>query len=86
VGEAAQGEHPLDPSFVGFFYQPSDYRNRGDSRAAGAEAQCAKSPQERLLVSLQGFNKATKHSTLEKYYNGSRIRAIKYPANMDKIT
>jgi hypothetical protein len=26
-----------------------------DGQAAGAEAQCAKSPQERLLVSLQDF-------------------------------
>jgi len=30
----------------------------GDARAAGAEAQCAKSPQERLIVSLQNFYRA----------------------------
>jgi hypothetical protein len=30
----------------------------GDGRAAGAEVQCAKSPQERLLVSLQDFYRA----------------------------
>jgi hypothetical protein len=29
----------------------------GDARAAGVEAQCAKSPKERLLVSLQDFNR-----------------------------
>ncbi|MCX5844596.1 MAG: hypothetical protein NT022_12785 [Deltaproteobacteria bacterium] len=31
-----------------------------DARAAGAEAQCAKSPQERLRVSLQDFYRAKK--------------------------
>jgi len=51
--EAACGDYPFTPSFVGFFHQPSgDYRNIGDARAVGAEAQWAKSPQERLLVSL----------------------------------
>jgi len=29
----------------------------GDARAAGAEAQGAKSPKERLLVTLQDFNR-----------------------------
>jgi hypothetical protein len=49
------------PSLVGFFHLPSDdYRNVGDARAAGVEAQCAKSPQERLPVSLLGFNKVKK--------------------------
>jgi hypothetical protein len=45
-------------SSVGVFHQSSDdYRNVGDARAAGAEAQCAKSPKERLRVSLQDFKR-----------------------------
>jgi uncharacterized membrane protein len=42
----------VTPSFVGFFYQPSDYRNRGDTRAAGAEAQYAGSPGATACFSL----------------------------------
>jgi hypothetical protein len=50
-GEAAQGEHPLAPSFVGVFHQPSDdYRKiLGDARAAGAEARCTGTPKSDYL-------------------------------------
>jgi hypothetical protein len=38
-GEATQGEHPLDPPFFGIYLNLiRSYRNRGDARAAGAEA------------------------------------------------
>jgi hypothetical protein len=39
-GEAAQGEHPLDPLlfFRIYFNRIRSYRNRGDARATGAEA------------------------------------------------
>jgi hypothetical protein len=39
-------------------------------RAAGEEARCAKSPQERLLVSLQDFNRAESRI---KCFNLSKI-------------
>jgi len=44
-GEAACGEHPLTPSFVGFFHQPSgDYRTIGDARAAGRKHTVQRAP------------------------------------------
>jgi hypothetical protein len=54
-GEAACGEHPLDPLFFRsiIFNLIRSYRNRGDAQAAGAEARWAKSPQERLIVSMR---------------------------------
>jgi hypothetical protein len=42
----------------------------GDARAAGVEARCAKCPQERLLLSLQDFNRA---ESREKCFNFSKI-------------
>jgi hypothetical protein len=38
----------------------------GDARAAGAEAQCAQSPKERLRVSLQDFYRAKKSTKNSK--------------------
>jgi hypothetical protein len=45
----------VTPSFVKVFHQPSDdYRKYwGMPEAAGAKARCAKSPKERLLVSMR---------------------------------
>jgi len=50
-GEAAQGEHPLDPCFLFFpFYQRFftnllwSYLNMGDAHAAGVEVQSAGTP------------------------------------------
>ncbi|MCX6684559.1 MAG: hypothetical protein NTZ37_07525 [Methanoregula sp.] len=58
-GEAAQGEHPLAPSFVKVFHQPSDdYRNIGGCPSGGGGSTMCWSSQERLLVSLQDFNRA----------------------------
>jgi hypothetical protein len=55
---------------VQVFHQPSDeYRNVGDARAAGVDAHCAKSPQERLPVSLQDFLQSQKQvSFLVAYF------------------
>jgi hypothetical protein len=51
-GEATHGEHPLDPHI---FLNRMRVIAIGDTIAAGAEARCAKSSQERLLVSLKDF-------------------------------
>jgi len=46
------------PLFIRVFHRYSEaIALFGDARSVGAEAQYAKSPQERLPVSLQGFNK-----------------------------
>jgi hypothetical protein len=55
--EAAQGEHPLDPRFLGF---ASPFLMAiallGDARAAGAKSTMCCSPQERFFVSHQDIN------------------------------
>ena len=58
-GRQPKGGIPLTPPFFGVFYQHSEgFALFGDARAAGAEAQCTKSPHEGLLVSLQNFYRA----------------------------
>jgi hypothetical protein len=53
-GEAIQGEHPLTPTFVKVFHQPSDdYRTIGECPGGGGGSTMCRSPQERLLVSLK---------------------------------
>jgi hypothetical protein len=54
LGEAAQGEHPLDPLFFGvfFFNLISGYRNRGCPSGGGGNTVCW-SPQERLIVFMR---------------------------------
>jgi hypothetical protein len=58
-GRQPKGSIPLPPLLPGFFINLlMIIAILGDARAAGAEARCAKNPQERLLVSLQDFNRA----------------------------
>jgi hypothetical protein len=52
------GSIPLPPLLLRFFINLlMIIALLGDARAAGAEARCAKNPQERLLLSLQDFNR-----------------------------
>jgi hypothetical protein len=54
-GRQHAGSIPLTPSFLKsiFFNLLMSYRNKEDAQVAGAEARWAKSPQERLIVSMR---------------------------------
>jgi hypothetical protein len=58
-GEAACGEHPLAPSFVKVFHQPSDdYRNIGGCPSGGgASTMCKELPRATACFS-QGFQQS----------------------------
>jgi hypothetical protein len=58
-GEAACGEHPLAPSFVGVFHQPSDdYCNIGRCPSGGGGSTMCKEPKRATACFSPGFQQS----------------------------
>jgi hypothetical protein len=58
-GEAACGEHHLDPLFFGVFFNLIRcYRNRGNDESGGGGSMKCKEPPRAIDCFYEGFNKA----------------------------